>query len=65
MKNLKMIIVVLLILIGITFSLLPHEIHEWLTFGLNIEHYVHDIIGLVIALIGLVLFYSGLKSTKK
>src|SRR3989338_351325 len=46
-------IAVLLIAAGIIFTLLPHEIHELLTFGANIPHFLHFVIGFVIIGAGL------------
>ena len=56
MLNKKLIIGVssfLLIAFGIVFSFLPHETHELLTFGANIPHFLHFVIGFIIIGIGL------------
>src|SRR3989338_10894128 len=46
-------IAVLLIAAGIIFTLLPHETHELLTFGANIPHFLHFVIGFIIIGTGL------------
>jgi len=64
MKNLKpntIIVSLLLIATGIIFTLLPHEIHEWLTFKTNIPHFWHFIMGFVIIGTGLVCILYSIK----
>src|SRR3989338_2871417 len=46
-------IAVLLIAAGIIFTLLQHETHELLTFGANIPHFLHFVIGFIIIGTGL------------
>ncbi len=55
MENKKLITAISLILVvfGIIFSLLPHKIHELLTFGANIPHFLHFVIGFIIIGTGL------------
>ena len=60
MENKKLITAISLILVvfGIIFSLLPHEIHELLTFGANIPHFWHFVMGFIIVSTGL--FFIGM-----
>ena len=66
MENKKLITAISLILVafGIIFSFLPHEVHELLTFGANIPHFLHFVIGFIIIGTGLAcILYSIKKGT--
>ena len=52
---------VVLIAAGIIFTFLPHEAHEAVTFGLNLPHALHFVMGFVIIGIGFVCLFSSLK----
>ena len=65
MKYLKLIIGVILTASGLIFSLLPHEVHESITFGINLPHWFHDVIGLATGLIGLILLFLWWKNHEK
>lgn len=60
MGHTKLIVVIVsltLIVFGVIFSLLPHDIHELLTLGLNIPHLLHFVMGFIIIITGL--FFIG------
>ena len=52
----------LLIAFGVTFSLLPHDLHELITFGLNIPHFLHFVMGFIIVGLGLVIIGISIKN---
>src|SRR3989338_6797060 len=54
-------IAVLLIAAGIIFTLLQHETHELLTFGANIPHFLHFVIGFIIIGTGLACILYSIK----
>ena len=62
MKNLKLVVGTMLALAGLIFSLLPHEVHELITFGLNLNHYTHHIISIMLILIGLASLFLSWKN---
>ena len=65
MKKSKLIIGILsiaLIVFGIFFLLLPHDIHEFLTFGANMPHFLHFIIGFVIIGTGLLIIAISIRN---
>ena len=58
-SKLNLGIAVLFTVAGMLFTFLPHELHESVTFGLSIPHFLHVIMGVTIAGIGLFfIFYS-------
>lgn len=64
MKDTKLIIGCLLTAVGITFSLLPHEIHHLITFGINTPHFLHFVAGFIIIGVGLFFISKSIKMTK-
>ena len=67
MRNKKLIIGILsflLVAFGIVFAFLPHELHELVTFGLEIPHFLHFVMGFFIVGVGLAcMVYSIKKGT--
>ena len=66
MKNKKLIIAIsaLLIVFGLIFTFLPHDLQELVTFGANIPHFLHLVMGFVIVGTGLACIgYSIKKGT--
>ena len=66
MKNKKLIIGIsaLLIVFGLIFTFLPHDLQELVTFGANIPHFLHLVMGFVIVGTGLACIgYSIKKGT--
>ncbi|MDP3640783.1 MAG: multicopper oxidase domain-containing protein [Nanoarchaeota archaeon] len=63
MINAKLLVglAVVLIAAGIIFTLLPHEAHEAVTFGLPLPHILHFVMGFVIIGMGFVCLFSSLK----
>ena len=65
MANKKIIIGIISFLImalGLVFTLLPHDLHEAVTFGLNIPHFLHFVMGFVIIGAGLVIIGISIKN---
>src|SRR3989338_9166732 len=65
MKNKKIIFGILstaLIVFGIFFSLLPHDMHEFLTFGANMPHFLHFIMGFAIIVAGLLIIAISIRN---
>src|SRR3989338_999586 len=67
MRNKKLIIGILsflLVAFGIVFAFLPHELHELVTFWLEIPHFLHFVMGFFIVGVGLAcMVYSIKKGT--
>ena len=63
MKNKKLIIGIsaLLIVFGLIFTFLPHDLQELVTFGANIPHFLHLVMGFVIVGTGLACIGYSLK----
>ena len=65
MANKKIIIGIISFLImalGLVFTLLPHDLYEAVTFGLNIPHFLHFVMGFVIIGVGLVIIGISIKN---
>ena len=62
-KTLKGFIAGLLVIAGLFFLLAPHEIHETMTFKLNLPHFLHEILGIMI--IGVGVITSGIVNFSK
>ena len=60
-NKIRIIIVAILIILGFTLSLLPHELHDALTFGLDLSHSFHGILGIFAGVVGLLFLLSSTK----
>ena len=56
------ITIFLTIILGSAFLFLPHDLHEALTFGANIPHFLHIVMGLAIISIGLSIIAISIKN---
>lgn len=54
-------IAVVLIIVGMIFIFLPHNLHELVTFGANIPHFLHFVMGFVIVGFGLICIGYSIK----
>src|SRR3989338_7989445 len=63
MEKTKLIIAIssMLIAFGIIFALLPHDVQKLLTFGVNIPHFWHFVIGFLIIGFGVVCIIYSMK----
>ena len=60
-NKIKIIIGAILIIAGFTFSLLPHELHHSLTFGWDLSHSFHGMLGISIGVAGLLFLLFTIK----
>lgn len=57
------VVSVILILLGLFYVLVPHDIHV-ATIGLGLEHTMHQVLGVILLVIGIVLWWKGKKAKK-
>lgn len=63
--NTMKIISVVLILLGLFYAIAPHNVHVSSGLGLGLEHTMHIAIGVILVVIGLVVWWKGKKPAKK
>lgn len=58
------IVSIVLVLLGLFYVAAPHTIHT-ATIGLGLEHTMHMVLGIILMLVGLVVWWKGKKTVKK
>lgn len=57
----KLIVGVIILLLGLFYAGAPHSLHTSSGIGLGLEHNVHQMLGIVLVIVGLVVLIKGRK----
>ncbi len=63
--NAMKIVSLVVILLGLFYAIAPHNVHVSSGLGLGLEHTMHIAIGVILVVIGLVVWWKGKKAAKK
>jgi len=61
MGKAAMIIGIILLLVGLFYVLAPHTLHMSTGLGFGLEHTMHQILGVVLIVIGAIILWKGRK----
>lgn len=56
-----MILGIILLLAGLFYALAPHTLHTSTGLGFGLEHTMHQVIGIVLILVGAIILWKGRK----
>ena len=56
-----MILGIILLLVGLFYALAPHTLHVSTGLGFGLDHMMHQVIGVILIVVGLVILWKGRK----
>ena len=61
MGKAAMVLGIILLLIGLFYVLAPHTLHVSTGLGFGLEHTMHQILGVVLVVVGVIILWKGRK----
>ncbi len=56
--NGKLVLGIILLLVGLFYALAPHSLHTSTPLGFGLEHTMHQILGVILIVVGIVLVWK-------